>query len=121
MFILPNTYFYFNTFKMVNLIIVNCHSTTLKNHFRFFFYLIKYYFNFKFNHFKYLRPNTHSYSNTFKIVNSFYLFQMRMSKISTMTVNKRAQYRLLILIFRFFFSLFLSQMGLLPIFFFFFF
>ena len=44
------------------------------------FYLRKYYFNFKSNYFKYLYPNTHFYSNTFKMVNSFYPFHLKWSK-----------------------------------------
>ena len=82
---LSNTYFHFNTFKMVNSATVNCHSATVKSHFR-FFYLTKHYFNFKSNHFKFLYLNTHSHSNTFKMVNSFYQFQIRMG----MTINKQA-------------------------------
>ena len=39
-----------------------------------------------------MSPSKHSFSfNTFKIVNSFYQFQMRMSKITIITVNKWAQ------------------------------
>ena len=65
-------------------------SATVKSHFK-FFYLTSYYFNFNSNHFKCLNPNIHFYSNTFKIVNSFCSFQMKIGKIATMTVNKRDQ------------------------------
>ena len=81
MFILPNTYSHFNTFKIVNL-------STVKNHFK-FFYFTKYNFNFKSNYFKCLHPKMHSHFNTFKMVNSFCQFQIGMGKMATMTVNKQ--------------------------------
>ena len=58
-----------------------------KMSFQFFFYLTKYYFNLKSNHFKCFHPNTHFHSNTFKIVNSFCPFQMGMGKMATMVIN----------------------------------
>ena len=85
--ILLNTHSHFNTFKMVKIATVNCHSTTVKSHFKIFFYLTKHYFNIKSNNFKCLHPNTHSHSNTFKIVNSFCLFQIRINKMAKITVN----------------------------------
>ena len=87
---LLNTYSHFNTFKMVNSATVNCHSATVNCHFKYFL-SHKYYFNFKFNYFKCLNPNTRSHSNTFKIINLFYLFQIRIDKITRMIVNTQAR------------------------------
>ena len=76
---------------MVNSITINNHSVIRKVISK-IFYLIKYYFNFKFNHFKCLHINTHSRSNTFKMINSFY--PMRMSKIVTIIINKFEMYKM---------------------------
>ena len=51
--IIINIYFYFKIFKMFNLITINYYITTVKKNYFRFFYLKKYYFNFKSYNFKY--------------------------------------------------------------------
>ena len=78
-FILSNTHSHSNTFRILNSTTINYHSVIVKNYFK-LFYLTKYYFNFKFNHFKYFYPNTHSHSNSFKMFNLFCPFKIKMIK-----------------------------------------
>ena len=66
-------------------VIVNCYFFTVKNYF-IFFLSHKILSKFKFNNFKCIHLNNHSHFNTFKIINSFCQFLMRMDKM--IAVNK---------------------------------
>ena len=72
-----NIYFVKHPFSFQH--IQNVNSVIVKSYFKFLLFH-KIYFNFKSKHFKCLYPNTHSHSNTFKIINSFYTFHLEWSK-----------------------------------------
>ena len=87
-FILSNTYSHFNTLKIIN---YNKLSFSYnKKLFHIFFNFTKYYFNFKSNNFKCSRLKAHFHSNKFKMVNLFSIFQIEISKITTININKHA-------------------------------